>query len=48
MTRLEKANNYIKENIHKVNTRPLYHFTPELGWLNDPNGFSSCKGTQHC
>lgn len=47
MTRLEKANNYIKENIHKVNTRPLYHFTPELGWLNDPNGFSYYKGKYH-
>ena len=47
MTRLEKANNYIKENIHKVNIRPLYHFTPELGWLNDPNGFSYYKGKYH-
>lgn len=47
MTKLEKANNYIKENMHKVNSRPDYHFTPEIGWLNDPNGFSYFQDKYH-
>lgn len=47
MTKLEKANNYIKENIHKVNSRPSYHLTPEIGWLNDPNGFSYFNNKYH-
>lgn len=47
MTKLEKANNYIKENIHKIEFRPNYHLTPEIGWLNDPNGFSYFKDKYH-
>ena len=27
--------------------RPVYHVTPTLGWLNDPNGFSYYKGRYH-
>ena len=44
MNRLQKANDYIKENKHKTNNRPHFHFSPEIGWLNDPNGFSFYKG----
>lgn len=47
MTKLEKANNYIKENINKIHSRPDYHFTPEIGWLNDPNGFSYYNKNYH-
>ncbi|MGS2778785.1 glycoside hydrolase family 32 protein [Robertmurraya sp. GLU-23] len=47
MNRLQKANDYIKENKHKTNNRPLFHFSPEIGWLNDPNGFSFYKGKYH-
>ena len=47
MTRIEKANNYINENINKITTRPTFHLTPEIGWLNDPNGFSYYKGKYH-
>lgn len=27
--------------------RPLFHLTPTVGWLNDPNGFSVYKGAYH-
>ncbi len=27
--------------------RPLFHVTPTVGWLNDPNGFSYYKGEYH-
>lgn len=27
--------------------RPLFHVSPKVGWLNDPNGFSYYKGEYH-
>lgn len=27
--------------------RPLFHMTPTVGWMNDPNGFSVYKGEYH-
>ena len=27
--------------------RPFYHFTPEKGWMNDPNGLFYYKGVYH-
>ena len=27
--------------------RPLYHFTPQYGWMNDPNGMVYADGTYH-
>ena len=27
--------------------RPVFHFSPRTGWLNDPNGFSYYKGEYH-
>ncbi len=27
--------------------RPLFHVSPLLGWMNDPNGFSTYKGEYH-
>jgi beta-fructofuranosidase len=47
--KLEKANNYISENKSKVNHkfRHQYHLMGEVGWINDPNGFSMFKGEYH-
>ena len=47
MNRLQKANDYIRENKHKVQSRPTYHFSPEIGWMNDPNGFVYYQGKYH-
>ena len=30
-----------------VETRPVYHLCPRLGWMNDPNGFSYYRGQYH-
>ena len=27
--------------------RPVFHFSPRTGWLNDPNGFSYHDGKYH-
>jgi beta-fructofuranosidase len=27
--------------------RPIYHITPPYGWMNDPNGLMTYKGTTH-
>lgn len=27
--------------------RPCFHFTPRVGWMNDPNGFSYYGGKYH-
>ena len=27
--------------------RPVFHVTPTVGWLNDPNGFSYYQGKYH-
>lgn len=47
MRKIEKANQYILENKHTTNNRPFFHFSPEIGWMNDPNGFSFFKGKYH-
>ncbi|WP_051348778.1 glycoside hydrolase family 32 protein [Peribacillus kribbensis] len=47
MNRLQKANEYIQQSKEKVTSRPLYHFSPEIGWMNDPNGFIFFEGEYH-
>ena len=49
MDLLEQANSYIKANFSKVDNsiRYRYHFTPLIGWMNDPNGFCYYKGYYH-
>ncbi|WP_167577683.1 GH32 C-terminal domain-containing protein [Ammoniphilus sp. YIM 78166] len=47
MNKLEKANDFILKHKEKVTNRPYYHFTPEIGWMNDPNGFSFYRGKYH-
>ncbi len=43
---VEAANNYIKEMTGKINKSfyPEYHFSPPIGWMNDPNGVCFYKG----
>lgn len=44
---LKDANNYIEQNRVAGALRPLFHIIPEVGWMNDPNGFSEYKGEYH-
>jgi len=49
ITKLDRARTY--EAIYSANIRtderPLFHLTPRVGWLNDPNGFSVYRGEYH-
>ena len=44
--KLEKARAYEAENEKKITPqmRPVFHLTPRVGWMNDPNGFSYYNG----
>ena len=45
----KQANEYIAGNKNKVNQtfKPEFHFAPEIGWINDPNGFCRFNGKYH-
>ena len=45
----DRANRYIAENKGVVNPlyRNLYHASPPVGWMNDPNGFVQYQGAYH-
>ena len=49
MTDLNKAQQYEEVNGQKIdkNDRPLFHVTPYIGWMNDPNGFCWYNGYYH-
>ena len=49
MNKRKELNTYIKNHIHEVvgTYKPTFHFSPPIGWLNDPNGFSLFKGFYH-
>lgn len=36
-----------EETSNKEQLRPMYHFTPTSGWMNDPNGLVYNDGTYH-
>lgn len=46
---LKKARDFEQNHTEHVlpAERPLYHLTPNVGWCNDPNGFSWYKGEYH-
>ncbi|MDE6634980.1 MAG: glycoside hydrolase family 32 protein [Lachnospiraceae bacterium] len=47
MTSLEKANLYQSQNRIDKKEKPVFHLTPPVGWMNDPNGFSLYQGKIH-
>ena len=46
---LKKAREYEREEQKRipVGEKPLFHVTPPIGWMNDPNGFSFYQGKIH-
>ncbi len=46
---LSLANEYVREHapLSDRSKRPSFHLTPEIGWMNDPNGFCSFGGKYH-
>ena len=49
MDLLERARKYEKEKEVEITKeeRPVFHLSPRVGWLNDPNGFSYFAGEFH-
>ena len=47
MTPLERANQYQNEHRIEKEEKPVFHVTPPVGWMNDPNGFSVYQGKIH-
>ncbi|HFI0026016.1 TPA: glycoside hydrolase family 32 protein [Streptococcus suis] len=49
MKTVEKANAYIQAEKVTIDPtfRPERHFVPEIGWINDPNGFVYFRGEYH-
>lgn len=49
MDRLHDLQKYEDEHGRKIadENRPAFHLSPQIGWLNDPNGFSQYKGIYH-
>ena len=48
-TPLERVRDFEREQAQKISAdeRPLFHLTPLVGWMNDPNGFCWYKGQYH-
>lgn len=47
MADLARANKYQEENRIDRSEKPIFHVTPPIGWMNDPNGFSIYQGKVH-
>ena len=48
MDKLKKADAYIEKNKVSSKELPEFHVAPQIGWINDPNGFSYYNGKAHC
>ncbi len=48
-TPLDRVRAFEREQAMKLSAdeRPLFHLTPLVGWMNDPNGFCYYKGQYH-
>lgn len=46
MTR-QNADQYIELNRVNDAMKPVFHFVPPVGWMNDPNGFSIYRDRVH-
>lgn len=48
-TKLDEARAFEAQYAEKISQeeRPVFHVTPAVGWLNDPNGFSLYRGEYH-
>lgn len=46
---MERAREFEREQSIRIpaHDRPLFHLTPLVGWMNDPNGFCFYKGQYH-
>ncbi len=46
---LQRVRDYERERSIRLDARerPLFHLTPLVGWMNDPNGFCFYKGQYH-
>ena len=46
---LQRVRDYERERAIRLDAkeRPLFHLTPLVGWMNDPNGFCFYKGQYH-
>lgn len=42
-----QADEYIRRNRVDDREKPVFHVTPPVGWMNDPNGFSVYGGRVH-
>ncbi len=47
MDKLKKADSYIEKNKVSSKELPEFHVAPQIGWINDPNGFSYYNGKAH-
>ena len=48
--KLQQARDYVeskKDEILSLKERNQFHHMPEVGWMNDPNGFSVYQGEYH-
>ncbi len=44
---LNQARQFETEHRTPADQQPAFHLTPAVGWMNDPNGFSSYNGQVH-